>query len=351
MRGISKKKPGFFKNAKVRVAPTSKDEVPSLLGVMQAGQEYGSLLDKRPTDGLNLRDEIRKSISEVEALRGRPLLIYAANMVKPPEGVATSIVTADDLPFAEMVSMVPSDVRDVDILLVTPGGLGHQVAKFVSRLRPRFDSVAFILPSDAMSAGTLWALSGDELLMDERAALGPIDPQVAGREGRLLPAQALMVLVDQIRQRGEARLANGEQPLWTDVVLLRNIDAKELGDAYSATRYSAKLASDSLKSGALLANVAAEASPTDREIEALRIATMLANHGGWNAHAHGIDRNTAAGLGLKVTHLENRAELGSAVRRLWALLYWAFDNSVIAKVLLSQQYALFRSGKAPGGAQ
>lgn len=38
-----------------------------------------------------------------------------------------------------MVNSVPVDVKEVDVVLVTPGGLANQVNTFVTALRPRFD--------------------------------------------------------------------------------------------------------------------------------------------------------------------------------------------------------------------
>lgn len=50
----------------------------------------------------------------------------------------------------------------------------------------------------AMSAGTIFCMSGDELIMDEAAFIGPIDPQVPSRNGMYVPAQSLMTLIDEI---------------------------------------------------------------------------------------------------------------------------------------------------------
>lgn len=143
----------------------SNQVVDSLLDAMKDGNEFGSLIDKRPKDP-NLREEIRRAVADFENIRHRPLLLYVSNVVKPLDA-PTSIVSSDDLPFAEMVGQVGAEHKAVDILVVTPGGLGNQVAKFVNRLRPRFDNVAFFLPQMAMSAGTIWVMSGDELWMDE----------------------------------------------------------------------------------------------------------------------------------------------------------------------------------------
>ena len=45
-------------------------------------------------------------------------------------------------------------------------------------MRAQFKKIRFIVPDTAKSAATMFVLSGDEILMDERSELGPIDPQV-----------------------------------------------------------------------------------------------------------------------------------------------------------------------------
>lgn len=51
-----------------------------------------------------------------------------------------------------MIRNVPNENRELDIILVTPGGSAETVAYLVKQIRERFDHVAFILPYMAMSA-------------------------------------------------------------------------------------------------------------------------------------------------------------------------------------------------------
>jgi ClpP class serine protease len=133
-------------------------------------------------------------------------------------GAAAAITNDDDLPFIEMIQNAPAGIDKVDILIATPGGLAHQVAQFVDATRRRFKDVSFIIPQIAMSAGTIWVLSGNEIIMDERAVIGPIDPQVIGKSGQFLPSQSLKVLVNEIQERGkkaldEMRIGNPTGPI------------------------------------------------------------------------------------------------------------------------------------------
>ena len=63
------------------------------------------------------------------------------------------------------------------IILNTGGGLINPVERTVGIIRRHYDQVDFIIPDQAMSAGTILALSGDNIYMDYYSQLGPIDPQ------------------------------------------------------------------------------------------------------------------------------------------------------------------------------
>jgi ClpP class serine protease len=48
----------------------------------------------------------------------------------------------------------------------------------VTVIRKHYKTVNFVVPDYAMSAGTIFCMSGDKIFMDYASALGPIDPQV-----------------------------------------------------------------------------------------------------------------------------------------------------------------------------
>ena len=150
-------------------APEKMKLVDSLLDVMRDGDEYLSIINTAPISG-TLDQDLKRAIIEIEEIRKRSLLCYFSNVIK---GKEIDINSSDDLPFNEMVSKIDSSKKSVDIIVVTPGGSGQQISQFVNTLRPRFDSVEFILPYMCMSAGTLWILSGDKIWMDKRAYIGP----------------------------------------------------------------------------------------------------------------------------------------------------------------------------------
>jgi ClpP class serine protease len=66
----------------------------------------------------------------------------------------------------------------IDLILHTPGGLVLATQQIASALRKHQARVTVIVPHYAMSGGTLLALAADEVLMDDNAVMGPVDPQV-----------------------------------------------------------------------------------------------------------------------------------------------------------------------------
>ena len=319
---------------------------PSPLDVMKDGHEFESLLSYNFSN-VNVVAEIRRSIKEIESARGKRTLCYVANVVNG--AVGTSIDGTDDLPFREMVASVPTDVREIDIVLVTPGGLANQVVNFVNTLRPRFDKVNFLLLDMAMSAGSIFIMSGDEIVMSQQSKFGPIDPQVPNKEGRFVPAQSILLAINDIKARGQKALEKGEQPDWTDIQLLKNIDIREVGAALGASNYSIQITREFLEkfkfaSWTQHSHSQQPVTQKDRSDRANKVAEKLCDHTKWKSHGHFIDRNVAFNeCQIKITHSETVDGLDKAMRRMWALFYWLFENTTMLKIFVSTEYCIMRN--------
>ncbi len=319
--------------------------VRSLFDEMQDGNEYQSIVDKKLPPGSNLIDDVCHGITAIEALRKRPCLLYVGNVVKKDEG-ESSIDSSDDLPFREMVAKVPADQRSVDIFLATRGGVAQQVSNFVNCLRARFDEVHFLIPSFCMSAGTLFALSGDYIWMTERSCLGPIDPQVPTAGGRYVPAQALLLLIAEIQRQGDEARAKGLPVPWAYVRVIDTMDKKELAEALTASQYSQAMAAQFLQKFKFRRWTVKETSQVpvseeDRIQRAAEIAAALGSHDRWKSHGHAISRDVLSKeLNLKIDHPD--AALNRAMMRLWAVLTYVVDKTPIVKLLCSSTYRYMR---------
>ncbi len=78
----------------------------------------------------------------------------------------------------------------VDMIIHTPGGLVLAADQIAYALHRHKGKVTVFVPHYAMSGGTLIALAADEIVMDENAVLGPVDPQI----GQLPASSVLSVL-------------------------------------------------------------------------------------------------------------------------------------------------------------
>ena len=68
--------------------------------------------------------------------------------------------------------------KKIDIILHTPGGLVLAAEQIARAIKKHPNKVRVIIPHYAMSGGTLIAMAADEIIMDENAVLGPVDPQI-----------------------------------------------------------------------------------------------------------------------------------------------------------------------------
>ncbi len=100
---------------------------------------------------------------ETLSLLGFPLVRYIT--IEDSEAVLRAIKMTD--------KEVP-----IDLILHTPGGLVLAAEQIACALQKHPAKVTVFVPHYAMSGGTLIALAADEIVMDENAVLGPVDPQV-----------------------------------------------------------------------------------------------------------------------------------------------------------------------------
>lgn len=80
----------------------------------------------------------------------------------------------------------------IDIILHTPGGLVLAAEQIANSLCRHPGKVTVFIPHYAMSGGTLIALAADEIVMDENAVLGPVDPQIGSS-----PAASILSVLEQ----------------------------------------------------------------------------------------------------------------------------------------------------------
>jgi len=79
----------------------------------------------------------------------------------------------------------------LDLVLHTPGGFVLAAYQIAHAIRMHQGKITVFVPHYAMSGGTLIALAADEIVMEEHAVLGPVDPQLGE-----YPAASLVKLAE-----------------------------------------------------------------------------------------------------------------------------------------------------------
>jgi hypothetical protein len=123
----------------------------------------------------------------------------------------------------DAVEAIEDRRRKLLVLIETAGGYMDVVERIARVFRHHYEHVDFLVPSFAMSAGTILVMSGDSILMDYASVLGPIDPQVE-RDGHLVPALGYLVQYERlVKKSGEGTLTTAEL-----MYLVQNFDAAQL---------------------------------------------------------------------------------------------------------------------------
>jgi ClpP class serine protease len=88
------------------------------------------------------------------------------------------------------IRLTPPDMP-IDLILHTPGGLVLAAEQIAQALVRHPAKVTVFIPHYAMSGGTLISLAADEIVIDENAVLGPVDPQLGQ-----YPAASILKVVE-----------------------------------------------------------------------------------------------------------------------------------------------------------
>lgn len=219
----------------------------------------------------------------------------------------------------DALEAVPDRKQGVAIVLGTEGGIVEVVERMVEVIRHHYAEVRFIVPDIAMSAGTVFAMSGDSIWMDYFSVLGPIDPQVF-RDGKLVPALSYLIQYDRLIAKAHAgQLSNAE------FALLNSMDLAELNQFEMASQLSVSLLVTWLtkykfKDWTTRESSGAAVTDADRAERAKEIADALMNNQRWGSHGRGIGMRTLVDdLNLRIDDFGTFAPLRKSIREYYAM--------------------------------
>lgn len=221
-------------------------------------------------------------------------------------------------PFRNFIEEVKTasarEENTLTIVLRSPGGSAETAERMVSVVRHHYDTVNFVVPDYAMSAGTIFCMSGDRIYMDYSSALGPIDPQVLSSDGSgYVAALGYLDKVSEITAKAVLTPA--------DVVFLRSMDLGKL-----ALYEQAKNLSISLLKKWLVAykfkdwtvhrttNPGTPVTQEEKEARAEEIAAALSDNRRWHMHGRALGIERLLELRLDIDDYSRNEALRTAIR-------------------------------------
>lgn len=238
---------------------------------------------------------ILPQFSELEALRGNPVIFYAAMI--GDEGVR--------IMYECLRKHGP--MERLDLVLSTAGGNITTTRQLALLLREYTQHLTILVPYRARSSGTLLCLSADELLLGPMAELGPIDPHV-GSAGPTPPDAPGMISAQDVRSFREMAeewfgVVREEDRLQVLALVAQRIFPTSLSSFYRFDRLTKQIAHE------LIEYQLPQVEASTRQ----RIVEQLVN--GYYSHDYIISRAEARKLGLRVQFTSQEEET-----LLWDLL-------------------------------
>ncbi len=166
----------------------------------------------------------------------------------------------------------------------------------------------------------MFVMSGNEILMDRDAELGPIDPQMRTQNGTS-PAES--ILEQFAKAQAELQIDATRLPSW--IPILSPLGPSLLVDSQNAIDLSKMLVKTWTRTYML-------AGDPEAEEKSSRISDYLGSHANFKSHVRAVKIPELLPLGVKVTDLRANAALYAAMDELYCALDILLANSPVYKL-------------------
>lgn len=262
----------------------------------------------RPIDN-NTRNQLNYHLSMIETAFDADVISIVCPMSYPLDSLVK-----------EAIEQFKGKRKRIAVILDTLGGISEVVERMVNTIRHHYGEVYFIIPDKAMSAGTIFAMSGDKIFMSYFSVLGPIDPQIE-KDGKFIPAQSYLSQYKQLCKKAEDNQLNT-----AEFALLNKLDLGELHQFQQAVELSVSLLEKWLsqykfKDWYKHSSTGEPVTDQDKRDRAKEIGELLNNNEHWHSHGRGISRETLTNeVRVKIDKIEDVPNLDSALDDYFALL-------------------------------
>lgn len=191
----------------------------------------------------------RQLYIDLENALGRHVIAFFTSFSWP-----VTISDPDTDMIEEALQRLPSDGKEIVMLINSPGGEGVSAERIVNVCRsygPK-SSFSVIVPKKAKSAATMICFGADEIGMSRTSELGPVDPQimVSDENGRPVSLHAAHEIIESYEDlMNKANRTKGR--LEPYLQQLARFDAKDIRRIRSAQALSASISIKCLKTGVM----------------------------------------------------------------------------------------------------
>lgn len=272
-----------------------------------------------------IRHEYLKKLSEYT---GRNTITYYSAWLTKQQMNNLDINDADMTGFMTCVNGLDCK-KGLDLILHTPGGFPEAAEAIVNYLRSKFNNdIRIIVPQLAMSAGTMIACSGKEIVMGKQSSLGPIDPQLNG-----IPAYNIM---SEFLEAQKDLLINPKNSnYWA--IKLNQYPAAFMKTAIDAINLSSELVEEWLGTCMFDKN-----DSKDREIINV-IVSHLNEHSSSKIHGRHLNSDFCKNIGLKIVMMEDDGNFQDKVLSLHHAYMITMNQTSAIKIIENQEHKSFIS--------
>jgi hypothetical protein len=295
-------------------------------------------------------DELIRLIKAYNKIRDSYLFVYVSAFEKP---IPEKILLHEDYYTIHDLLTNKDDQDKLDFFLETPGGMGEVAEEIVRFIHDEFATVSFVISGQAKSAGTIMALSGDEIFMTSTGSLGPIDAQI--RIGR--STNSSYDYIEWVEAKQEQAKKTGQLNPF-DATMIAQITPGELNGVINTHGYAQDLVIDwvvkyKFKNWNFTETKRKPVTEDMKQKRAEEIAKELTNRTRWRTHGRSIKIDDLLSLGLIINRVEDNPKLADVVFRIHAVCRLIFDISNSFKIFATADDKIFRKaittpGPLPG---
>ncbi len=287
--------------------------------------------------GVDLEQELLRLIKEYNKVRNTSLLVYAGAISK--QIPAVSLIMDDYYTIFDLLRTIKTE--SLDFYLETPGGSGETAEEIARYLHDKFINVNFVISGEAKSAGTLMALSGNDILMTESGGLGPIDAQI--KIGR--STQSGYDYMDWVRKtRNNAAKNRQLNPF--DATMIAQISPGELNGVYNSLNFAEDLVVEWLpkykfRNWNITETRKKMVTNLMKQRKAKKIVKSLIDHNKWRSHGRSIKICDLEKIGLKITKIDTDSRLSDIVYRIQTVIKLLFSTTNTFKIFATESEKIF----------